>query len=448
MKKRFLRFVLYLSLFLLLVGGVGAFGAVRSRADWISVRNMTNPSFQGVKIPKYDPTKPTVAVVLGNPITEVFDFLVPYEMFAMTDEFNVYAVAPDNKVAALTGGLDLIPHFSFEEMDGLLGKSPDLIVVPFMPMDDEEKYRPVRQWIQKHGKTKILSICSGSRNLADAGLLKGKTSTIHWRIVNQVTKTYPDTNWIRDQRFVQTGNITSSAGLTSGIDAVLYVISHQLGESAAVKIAKEMHYPSYHYVNNPKVEPYYIDKTEAIYYMNLAFQFQKQQVGVLLYEGMEESALASIFDTYSPLGTAKVFTISNSEGVIVTKHDLNLVSRYQVSNAPKIKRLLVPGTEAPTLSTYASQSWNEQDRGVQPEYIHSHKPDRFVFDATLEDLAKQEGLLTAKWAAKRLEYRPDHLELEGEPFSWEAFITPLMLGIGALLTGYLIDRRFLSKWVQ
>lgn len=443
-----MRFVLYLSLFLLFVGGVGAFGAVRSRADWISVRDISAPSLQEVKLPKYDPNKPTVAVVLGNPITEVFDFLVPYEMFAMTDAFNVFAVASDNKVTALTGGLDLVPHFSFEEMDRLLGKSPDLIVIPYMPMDDEVKYRPVRQWIQKHGKTKILSICSGSRNLADAGLLKGKTSTIHWRIVNQVTKTYPDTMWMRDQRFVQNGNITSSAGLTSGIDAVLYVISQQLGESVAVKIAKEMHYPSYHFVNNPKVEPYYIDETEAIYYLNLAFQFHKKQVGVLLYEGMEESALASIFDTYSPLGTAKVFTISNSEGIIVTKHDLNLIARYQGSNAPRIERLIVPGIQASTLSTHDSKSWKEQNRGVQPEYMHSNKPDRFVFDATLEDLAKQEDLLTAKWAAKRLEYRPGHLELKGEPFSMETFITALMLSIAALLTAYQIDRRFLSKWVQ
>lgn len=445
MNNLLLRFVVYLSIFVLFVGGFGAFGAVRSRADWLSVRDIPAPSLQGVKIPKYNPNKPTVAVVLGNPITEVFDFMVPYEMFAMTDAYNVYAVAADNNVTALTGGLDLVPHFSFQEMDHLLGKSPDLIVIPYMPMDDEEKYRPVREWIQKHANTKILSICSGSKNLADTGLLLGKTSTIHWRIVNQVKKMYPDTNWIRDQRFVQDGNITASAGLTSGIDAVLYVISQQLGESAAEKVAKEMNYPSYNFVENPKVEPYYIDQTEAIYYLNLAFQFHKKKLGVLLYDGMEEGALTSIFDTYSPLGTTKVFTISNSDGPIVTKHNLNLIARYQVSNVPTIDRLFVTGTQALTLSAKDIKQWNEKYNVAEPEFIHGDMPDRFVFDATLEDLAKQEDLLTAKWSAKRLEYRANHLNLEGNPFSLEAFITPLMLGSIALLTAYFIDRRFISR---
>jgi putative intracellular protease/amidase len=432
-------------MFVLFVGGIGAFGAAVSRANWLSVRDIPAPSLQGVKLPEYNPNKPTVAVVLGSPITEVFDFMVPYEMFAMTDAYNVFAVAPDNKVTALTGGLDIVPHFSFQEMDNLLGKSPDLIVIPYMPMVDEEKYRPVREWIQKHAKTEILSICSGAMNLADTGLLQGKTSTIHWRIVNQAKKKYPDTNWIRDQRYVQEGNITASAGLTSGIDAVLYVISQQLGESAAEKITKEMNYPSYHFVKNPKVEPYYIDRTEVIYYLNLAFQFNKKKVGVLLYDGMEEGALTSIFDTYSPLGTTKVFTISDSDGPIVTKHNLNLIARHQISKAPAIDRLFITGTQALTLSAKDINQWNENDNEVEPEFIHSGMPDRFVFDATLEDLAKEEDLLTAKWAAKRLEYRANHLKLEGKPFSTEAFLTPLLLSLIALLTAFYMDRRFVSK---
>ncbi len=420
---------------------MGVWGAVHSRADWLSVRDTPAPSLSGVYTPAYHPNKPTVAVVLGNPMTEVFDFAVPYEMFAMTDAYNVYAVAPDNNVTALTGGLDLVPHYSFKELDRLLGKSPDLIVIPYMPMDDEEKYRPVREWIQKHAKTKILSICSGSRNLADAGLLEGKTSTIHWRIVDQVKKAYPATNWIRDQRFVQDGNITSSAGLTSGIDAVLHVISQQVGEAMAMKVAEEMNYPSYHFVNNPEVVPYDIDQTEAIYYVNLAFQFKKEKVGVLLYDGMEESALTSVFDTYAPLGTTKLFTISNDDGIIVTKHHLNLIARYQVNHAPTIERLLVTGTQPPALS-------KEQGNGMEPVYIHRDRPDRFAFDATLEDLAQQEDVLTAKWAAKRLEYRADHVKLEGEPVPLESILTPSLVGIVGLLTAFLIDRRFVSKREQ
>jgi len=445
MKNVALRLGLYLSVFLLLVGGIGILGALHSRANWLSTSHLSGNEIQGVTIPVYQPDKPTVAVVLGNPITEVFDFVVPYEMFAMTDAYNVYAVAPDTQVTSLTGGLDIVPHYSFEQLDHMLGKSPDLIVVPYMPMSDEAKYKPVREWLQKHAETEILSICSGAMNVADAGLLHGKTSTIHWRIVSQAERKFPETRWVRDQRYVQDGHITASAGLTSGIDAVLHVIARQLGEAAAERIADELHYPSYHYVKNPLVEPYVIDRTEAIYYLNLAFQFQKQKTGVLLYDGMEEAALTSVFDTYAPLGTTKILTVSVDDGPVVTQHHLNLVARHHVAHAPSMDRLFVTGTHPNGRSAEAVKKWRELGHGVEPEYIHTAMPDRFVFDATLEDLAIQEDSMTAKWAAKRLEYRGDQLHLGGYPFPLEGFITPLLLGLVAFWAASMLDQRFFAK---
>lgn len=446
MKRILLRVVVYVLSFVVFVGGVAAFGFVQSQKGyWFGVRDTPIPSLHGVKRPEHNPNKPTVAVVLGNPTTEVFDFMVPYEMFAMTDAYNVYAVAPDNNVTTLTGGLDLVPHYSFKEMDQLLGKSPDLIVIPFMPMVDEVKYKPVREWIQKHSKTNLLSICVGAENLADTGLLKGKSSTLHWEVFDRAKKQYPDTNWIRDQRYVQDGNIVASAGLTSGIDAVLYVISQQIGDPMAEKIAKQMNYPSYHFVKNPKVDPYYLDRSEAIRYSNLAFQLNKKQTGVLLYNGMEDGALASIFDTYAASGTTKIFTISESDAPIVTKHNLNLIARYQISNAPKLDRLFVTGTEAKTVAAKEVKQWMEQGNAVEPEFIHSDSADRFIFDAPLEDLAKQEDLLTAQFGAKRLEYRANHLHFEGKPFSFEAFGIPLLLSLLAWLVAFYIDRRFITK---
>jgi AraC family transcriptional regulator, transcriptional activator FtrA len=446
MMKFLLRCAVYLLIFVVFVGGIGALGYARSQKEyWFAVRDTSVPALQGVKVPKYDPNKPTVAVLLGSPTTEVFDFMVPYEMFAMTGAYNVFAVAPDKKVTSLTGGLDLVPHYSFKEMDELLGKSPDIIVIPFMPMVDEQKYQPVREWIQKHSKTKLLSICGGAGNLADTGLLKGKSATIHWQVFDQTKKRFPETNWIRDQRYVHDGNIVASAGLTSGIDAVLYFISQNLGEPMAEKIAKEMNYPSYHFVKNPKVDPYYIDRSEAIYIFNQAFQWNVKKTGVLLYNGMDDGALASIFDTYSASGTTKVYTLSDSVQPIVTKHNLNLIARYPISNAPKLDRMIVPGTEAKSLAAQDVKKWSEKGDAVEPEFIHSDSAHRFIFDAPLEDLAKQEDVLTAQYGMKRLEYRPNYLNFEGKPFSLEAFGIPLLLSLLAVLAAFYIDRRLIMK---
>jgi AraC family transcriptional activator FtrA len=339
-----------------------------------------------------------------------------------------------------------VPHYSFQEIDQLLGKSPDIIVIPYMPMDYENKYKPVREWIQKHSKTTLLSICDGAANLADTGLLKGKTVTSHWKNISFFQRQYPDTNWVRDRRYVLPDkNIVSSAGLTSGIDAVLYVISKKLGEPMAEKIAKEMNYPSYHFVKNPKVDPYYVDRSQAVYIANQAFQWNKKKAGVLLYNGVEDGALASVFDTYAASGTTKLFTISSSDQPIVTKHNLNLIARYQMSNAPKIDKMFVTGTQAKTLAAEDVKQWNEKGNTKEVQFLHSDAPDRFVFDAPLEDLAKQEDILTAKYGAKRLEYRAEHLKFEGRPFSFEAFGIPFLLSLLAVLIAFYIDRRFIMK---
>lgn len=445
--KLLLRVVVYVMTFVILFGGVGAFGYVRSNQEyWTPTRPTTIPALQSVSVPEHNPKKPTVAVLLSDPTTEVIDFIIPYEMFAMTEAYNVYAVAPDKNMKTLSGGLDLMPHYSFDELDRLLGKSPDLIVIPAMPMVDEAKYKPVREWIQKHSDTKLLSICAGGLNLADTGLLKGKEATTDWKsFAFKETNKYPETKWRRDMRYVADGNIVSSAALTSGIDAVLYVISQQLGEPMAEKIAKEMNYPTYHFVKNPKVDPNYVDRTELIYSFNLAFQWNKKSTGVLLYNGMDEVALTSIFDTYANSGTTKVYTISDAKQPIVTKYQLNLVTRYQMSNAPKLDRMLVPGVEAESLAAADVKQWNEKGNNVMPEFIHSGSADRFIFDAPLEDLAKQEDVLTAKYGAKRIEYRATNLKYEGNPFSYEAFGIPALLSLASLLIAFYIDRRFIRK---
>jgi AraC family transcriptional activator FtrA len=197
-------------------------------------------------------------------------------------------------------------------------------------------------------------------------------------------------------------------------------------------------------VKDPKVDPYYVDGSEAIYIFNQAFQWNRKKMGVLLYNGMDDGALATIFDTYSASGTTKVFTISSSAQPIVTKHHLNLIARYQISNAPELDRMIVPGMEANSLAAEDIKQWNEKGNGVEPEFIHSGSADRFIFDAPLEDLAKQEDVLTATFGAKRLEYRVN-LNFEGKPFSLEAFGIPLLLSLLALLAAFYIDKRFLLK---
>lgn len=443
MVKLVMRLVVYVCIFALVVGGVGAFGFIGSQKGfWLSLRQEPIPSLRGVEKPMHDPAKPTVAVVLGSAITEGSDFTIPYEMFSRTGAYNVYAVAPDTEVKSLSGGLDVVPHYSFKEMDELLGKSPDIIAIPFMQEYQEMTFEPVKQWLLKHQETTLISICAGADVLASTGLLDGKSAASHWQTIDYLSKKYPEVDWKRNQRYViPDQNIVSSAGISSGIDAVLYVISQKLGEPAAAKIAKEMNYPTYRFVQNPNMEPFFIDWRYSTYVLNNAYQWNKEKAGVLLYDGVEEMALASVYDIYGDTGTTKVYSITSSGEPIATKHGLNLIPRHSIATAPQVDKLIVPGKGARLLAAEDLKNWNEKEI----QFVHSDSPDRFYFEVQLEDLAQQEDLQTAKHAVKRLEYRANDMDLQGKPFNVETYGNLLFTALLSLVIAFYIDRRFILK---
>ncbi|MFD0677073.1 MULTISPECIES: DJ-1/PfpI family protein [unclassified Paenibacillus] len=447
--KKVWRFIVYTCVFVLVVGGTGAIGFMRTMQEAMSVYDKPVPaSLQSIQAPAYDSKKPTVAVILANEVTEVFDFLVPYEMFSMTGSYNVYAAAPDKNIKSLTGGLDVAPHYTFDELDKLTGKGPDIIVIPFMPILDEAKYKPVRNWIRKHSgkETTLLSICNGAENLADTGLLKEKSAATHWGDIGRLEKKYTEVSWIRDQRYVADGNLVSSAGLTSGIDATLYVISRQMGEPIAAKVAKEMNYPSYNFVQHPQMKPFTAGMSDIDYILNNAFQWSKKKDGVLLYDGADELMLSSAFDTYGASGTTTTITVSSKREPVVTRNGLNLVARYQIADAPKLDKMIFVGPDVKTLATGEIRNWNVNGGKAEQLYLHSDSPERFAMEPALEDLAKQEDIRTAKFAAKRLEYRAtSQLKLEGAPFSYQAFGIPIGAGLLSLFVLYLADRRFVRR---
>ena len=185
----------------------------------------------------HDPRKPTVAIVLGADVTEITDMVGPYEMFARADRYNVYAVAPTAASTTLTGGLRVRPHYSFEELDGLLeGAPPAIVVAPNVPNISSPENRPVVDWVRRSADSGATSFswCAGAAVLAEAGLLDGHTATSHWGDLARLEKEYPAVEWQRGVRWVDHGNILTSAGITSGIDATLRLLIRTEGESVAV----------------------------------------------------------------------------------------------------------------------------------------------------------------------------------------------------------------------
>jgi transcriptional regulator GlxA family with amidase domain len=87
---------------------------------------------------------------------------------------------------------------------------------------------------------RVASVCSGAYLLAATGLLDGRAATTHWTRCADLARKFPRVRVEADRIFVQSGKFWSSAGITAGIDMALALISEDLGETIARKVAQQL----------------------------------------------------------------------------------------------------------------------------------------------------------------------------------------------------------------
>jgi transcriptional regulator GlxA family with amidase domain len=87
---------------------------------------------------------------------------------------------------------------------------------------------------------RVASVCSGAYLLAATGLLDGRPVTTHWTRCADLARKFPRVRVESDRIFVHSGKFWSSAGITAGIDLALALISEDLGESVARKVAQQL----------------------------------------------------------------------------------------------------------------------------------------------------------------------------------------------------------------
>lgn len=88
--------------------------------------------------------------------------------------------------------------------------------------------------------TRIVSVCSGAFLLAQAGLLDGRRATTHWSACADLAAAFPDVDVDPEPIFVRDGKVSTSAGVTSGIDLALALVEEDMGREAALAIARHL----------------------------------------------------------------------------------------------------------------------------------------------------------------------------------------------------------------
>ncbi|HEY3141152.1 MAG TPA: helix-turn-helix domain-containing protein [Acidimicrobiales bacterium] len=91
---------------------------------------------------------------------------------------------------------------------------------------------------------RVMSVCSGSFLLAEAGLLDGRKATTHWMFADEMIRRFPKVDVNPDVLFVDAGDgLFTSAGTAAGIDLGLHIIRLDHGAEVANYVARRMVVP-------------------------------------------------------------------------------------------------------------------------------------------------------------------------------------------------------------
>ncbi len=403
--------------------------------------------------PAYDPMKPTAVFLMGNTGTEITDLLAPYEVFAATHAFNLYTLAPERTLSPVVtsfqadSGLDILPHLSFTEFAELHPAQPDVIVIPYIRKFRESADHAIVDWIRQNTgpETLLVSICGGAALLADTGFLDGHPATSHWSVMAPVMQLYPNVQWRRGERYIETGNIITSAGITSGVDASLAAIRRVLGADVARSVGERLNYPLTRYLDDSR---YRIDALTASDQLaviaNAAFPWERSTLGAYLFEGVSEIALSAVVDTYHQSQLTTPSTVGRTREIIRSRHGLLLAPRYTLVDAPRYDRVIVPGDQLPAAEA-GLDSW-ARDRGIPLETLATiaGAPGGYPFDVTLADFARRQSRTSTQLGARVLEYPLDHLNLANTGWQRIPIRVLTLLVSGALLAIGL--NRGLTRW--
>ena len=193
------------------------------------------------------PRKRTVAILIFDDV-ELLDFAGPFEVFSSVRNLtgdherlmDVFAVAESLTPVRCRNGLVVQPERTIDKCPPV-----DVLVIPggagVRPALERSN---LVEWVRTRAQEVELtvSVCTGSFLLARAGLLSGRPATTHWERINEMRERFPDVEIVEDERWVDTGEIITAAGVSAGIDVALHVVRRLYGADVARATALGIEY--------------------------------------------------------------------------------------------------------------------------------------------------------------------------------------------------------------
>ena len=187
-------------------------------------------------------------VVVTNPSAGSLEYMGPLQVFDEARLFLEYSGRADlaydiEAVSTGTGtiydrkGLSISASRPYHQIRGHV----DTLL--FQAADEHEVCLQDERFIAWVGKMagrvrRIVSVCTGSFILAEAGVLDGRRATTHWCACDDFRRRYPRVMLEADPIYVKDGHVYTSAGATSSMDLAIALVEEDYGTEFARRVAQ------------------------------------------------------------------------------------------------------------------------------------------------------------------------------------------------------------------
>jgi transcriptional regulator GlxA family with amidase domain len=188
-------------------------------------------------------TRIAVALFEG---AEELDFAGPWEVLAAwakqwpDDGVDVFTVASTAEPVACAKGMRVVPDHTWETAPPI-----DVLVYPGgagsrRELKDTETLDRLRGLSE--GETLMTSVCTGALVYAAAGLLRDRPATTWWGALETLAELDPTIDVRADDRFVDSGEVVTAAGVSAGIDMALHLVARLHSVERAREVRRYIQY--------------------------------------------------------------------------------------------------------------------------------------------------------------------------------------------------------------
>ncbi|WP_339414010.1 DJ-1/PfpI family protein [Pseudomonas sp. EA_35y_Pfl2_R5] len=326
-------------------------------------------------VPRHGRTRPVIAVLGENRMTELVDFVVPYGILKRADIAEVLAVAPDPGTIKMLPALSVAADISTAEFDARHPQGADYLIVAATHHNDDAR---LLAWIRAQaGKgATLLGICDGVFSLAHAGLLNGRRATGHWYSANNRQAQFPKTQWLEQRRYVVDGPIISSSGVSAAMPVSLALVEAIAGRTRAQQLADELGLADWSATHDSRA--FTLQRADYLTLAGNWLAFWGHETLIIpVQAGIDEIALALTADAHARTYRSQV--LSSATAPLLTRSGLRLIPD-RVHGEPGMHSLSI-------------------GKGPASHALHQ----------ALADIANRHGAATARLVALQLEYPSPYL---------------------------------------